>query len=176
MFKKLFFSEKQCSKTKNVKFQLKTYSQFFYQTVSIQPTEIFISGVEDKVRVMSSIQRPKAFTFIGSDGIKYPFLAKAGDDLSLDARVSELFRLFDHFLANDKKSRELNLSLRSYFVVPLGEKKGLIEWIPNLKGFKDCCKPIYTREGRGQYMEWKTDWKGPDILRMKVKICLEIQP
>ena len=124
---------------------------------------------------MSSIQRPKAFTFIGSDGIKYPFLAKAGDDLSLDARVSELFRLFDHFLANDKKSRELNLSLRSYFVVPLGEKKGLIEWIPNLKGFKDCCKPIYTREGRGQYMEWKTDWKGPDILRMKVKISREIQ-
>ena len=110
----------------------------------------------------------KAFTFIGSDGVKYPFLAKAGDDLSLDARVSELFRLFDHFLANDKKSRELNLSLRSYFVVPLGDKKGLIEWIPNLKGFKDCCKPIYIREKRGQWMEWKTDFRASDDIRIKV--------
>ena len=99
-------------------------------------------------REMSSLQRPKQFSFIGTDGITYNFLAKDGDDLRLDARVSELFQMFNHFLATDQKSRDRGLSLRSYHVTPLGKKKGLIEWIPDLKGFKDCCKPAYERQGK----------------------------
>lgn len=104
---------------------------------------------------MTSIQRPKQFSFIGTDGIEYNFLAKSGDDLCLDARVSELFRMFDHFLATDHRSRDRKLSVRSYHVVPLGDKKGLIEWIPDLMGFKECCRPSYQRVNKLPDLGWK---------------------
>ena len=45
------------------------------------------SQIETQCSVMSSLQRPKKFSVIASNGQRYSFLAKNGDDLSLDARV-----------------------------------------------------------------------------------------
>jgi serine/threonine-protein kinase ATR len=35
---------------------------------------------------MTSLQKPKKLTFVGSDGLEYPFLAKPKDDLRKDYR------------------------------------------------------------------------------------------
>ena len=136
------------------------------------------SQIETQCSVMSSLQRPKKFSVIGSNGHRYSFLAKNGDDLSLDARVrnrlfkkrriltlsrilffpvvgqiflslvSEIFQLFDFFLATDPKTRARNLGVRSYYVTPLGPEMGLIEWVADLTSFKGAVCPLYSRKSK----------------------------
>lgn len=51
---------------------------------------VCIEDIEDEVKIMASLQRPKKIAFRGSDGNKYSFLAKPKDDLRKDARMMEL--------------------------------------------------------------------------------------
>ena len=89
----------------------------------------------------------KGQNLIGSNGYDYSFLAKHGDDLNLDSRVSEITQTFDGFLSESKITKEYGLSIRSYQVISLGHQKGIIEWISNLKGFKQILEPLYADVG-----------------------------
>ena len=51
---------------------------------------VSIAGIEDEVSVLSSLQKPKKITLLGSDGRRYAFLAKPKDDLRKDARMMEV--------------------------------------------------------------------------------------
>jgi len=62
-------------------------------------------GFKDEVDVMSSLQRPRKITMIGSDGKNYTFLCKPKDDLRKDAKVMEFNQLVNTLL---RKSREAN--------------------------------------------------------------------
>ena len=53
-------------------------------------TLVSVAGIDDTVTVLSSLQRPKRVTLIGSDGRRYGFLAKPRDDLRKDARMMEV--------------------------------------------------------------------------------------
>ena len=59
---------------------------------------------------------------------------------------SEIFQLFDFFLATDPKTRARNLGVRSYHVTPLGPEMGLIEWVADLTSFKGAVCPVYNRK------------------------------
>ena len=62
------------------------------------------------------------------------------------SRKSEIFQLFDFFLATDPKTRARNLGVRSYHVTPLGPEMGLIEWVADLTSFKEAVCPLYRRK------------------------------
>uniref|UniRef100_A0A914XXD4 PI3K/PI4K catalytic domain-containing protein n=1 Tax=Panagrolaimus superbus TaxID=310955 RepID=A0A914XXD4_9BILA len=76
---------------------------------------IYITGIEDKYKVFSSMEKPKLITMIGSNGVKYQMIAKKGDELRKDARVLDFCR----------KLRQLHI--RTYSVIPLQARGGLIE-------------------------------------------------
>ena len=59
-------------------------------------------------------------------------MLKKGDDLNLDSRIGETFELFDYLLQREKESRDANMTIRSYNVMPIGNKKGIIEWVDDL--------------------------------------------
>lgn len=103
-------------------------------------------GVEDKLELMPSLQRPKKIVFIGNDGNKYTYLCKPKDDLRKDARFMEICSLVDKLLMQNRESRKRSLHLRPYAVIPLNEECGLIEWVLNTIAYRNIIMKIYEKK------------------------------
>ncbi|KAK0416987.1 hypothetical protein QR680_012784 [Steinernema hermaphroditum] len=113
---------------------------------------IFIDSVIDEFEVINSIARPKRCVLRGSDGKEYPILFKPSDELRKDSRVMDIARMVNSLLMQNADARRKNLSIRTYTVIPLQEKGGLIEWVPNLKPLRRAILPLVVGklERRGQ--------------------------
>lgn len=97
---------------------------------------VTVSSVLDQVQVLHSLQSPKVVTFVGSDGQRYRFLAKPKDDLRKDSRVMEVNTLVNKLLYRNVEARRRQLGIKTYAVIPVDELTGLIEWVPNLIGYR----------------------------------------
>ena len=106
-----------------------------------------IASIEDEVAVLSSLQKPKKLTVIGSDGHEYAFLCKPKDDLRKDLRMMEFTTMLNRLLARDPSSRKRRLYLRTFAVIPLTEDCGLIEWVPNTTGLRHVLQALYVQDG-----------------------------
>lgn len=106
------------------------------------------TGFLDEIEVMSSLVRPKKITIEGSDGNQYPFLCKPQDDLRKDARMMELNALVNKLLKKDRQTRKRRLYVRTYFVAPLNEDSGMIEWVNKLAGYRNIIQALWGRDNR----------------------------
>lgn len=104
---------------------------------------ITISSFVDEALVLSSLQKPRKLTIRGSDGNLYNVLAKPKDDLRKDQRLMEFNTMINRFLKRDVDAAKRRLYIRTYAVVPLNEECGLIEWVDNLKTFRDIILKLY---------------------------------
>lgn len=98
------------------------------------------------VDVISSKQRPRKVTLLGSDGRQYTFLLKGHEDLRQDERVMQLFGLVNTLLANDTETSRRDLSVRRYAVTPLSHDVGVVGWVPNSDTLHQLIRE--HREGR----------------------------
>ncbi|XP_011699804.1 PREDICTED: serine/threonine-protein kinase ATR isoform X2 [Wasmannia auropunctata] len=108
---------------------------------------IHITKIEENVVIMPSLQRPRRIALRGSDGKEYLFMCKPKDDLRRDFRLMEFNDIVNKYLQNDPESRQRRLYIRTYSVVPLNEECGLIEWVPNLVGFRPTIMNLYRERG-----------------------------
>ncbi|KAL6771425.1 TOR1 [Auxenochlorella protothecoides x Auxenochlorella symbiontica] len=92
---------------------------------------VTIGSFRSQLHVITSKQRPRKLTILGSDGAEYMFLLKGHEDLRQDERVMQLFGLVNNMLANDRVTAERDLSIARYAVIPLSPNSGLIGWVPN---------------------------------------------
>ncbi|KAI8092452.1 uncharacterized protein B0P05DRAFT_526406 [Gilbertella persicaria] len=106
-----------------------------------------IARIEHKILVMRSLQMPKRITIVGSDGKLYKFLVKKEDDLRKDARTMEFSNMINTFLRKNPQARDSGLYIRTFAVVPLGHRWGLIEWIDNLNALKAIVNDYWVSEG-----------------------------
>ncbi|KAG9067389.1 serine/threonine-protein kinase M1 [Linnemannia hyalina] len=97
----------------------------------------------DEVDVMTSLQKPRKVTAVGSDGVYYTFLCKPKDDLRKDAKVMEFNSLVNTLLKKDREANRRDLYIRTYAVVPLNEEYGLIEWIHNTAPYRLLVHKLY---------------------------------
>ncbi|GAB9466866.1 Phosphatidylinositol kinase [Globisporangium polare] len=79
----------------------------------------------------SGIHRPKIIYCYGSDGQRFKQLVKGKDDTRQDLVIEQAFETVNHFLKEDKQTRERKLRLRTYKVVPLSPIAGVLEWVDN---------------------------------------------
>lgn len=104
----------------------------------------------DQIEIMNSLQRPKKVIIYGSDGKSYLFLCKPEDDLRKDSRVMGLNAIINRLFKADPEARKRGLNIRTYGVVPLNERCGLIEWVTGTTGFRTIvirsykARNIYT--------------------------------
>ena len=113
---------------------------------------ITISTFLDDVLILNSIIRPRKINVRGSDGRVYGLLCKPKDDLRKDQRLMEFNAMINRSLKRDAESSKRRLYIKTYAVTPLNETCGLIEWVDNLKTFREILIQIYTQKGI------KTDW------------------
>lgn len=108
---------------------------------------VTIAAFLDEALVLSSLQKPRRLSIRGSDGKLYNVLAKPKDDLRKDQRLMEFNTMINRFLKRDVEASKRRLYIRTYAVVPLNEECGLIEWVNNLKTFRDILLRIYKERG-----------------------------
>lgn len=108
---------------------------------------ITISGFQDEVLVLGSLQRPRKITARGSDGKDYSLLCKPKDDLRKDQRLMEFNGMINRLLKKDAESSRRNLYIKTYAVTPLNEECGLIEWVDGLKTLRDILINLYRPRG-----------------------------
>lgn len=135
-----------------------------------------LAGFDDTIEIMPSVARPRKLVIKGSDGQTYRFLCKPQDDLRKDARLMECTNLMNRLLQKDAASRKRSLrkrntviawcsltqstDIRTYAVVPLDEKTGLIEWVPETTGLRAILTKLYAPKGIQPWVS-KIDFRLP---------------
>ena len=115
---------------------LKTFRAFAKEPITI-------TAFLDEALVLASLQKPRKLSIRGSDGQIYGVLAKPKDDMRKDQRLMEFNTMINRFLKRDVEASKRRLSIRTYAVIPLSEECGLIEWVNNLKTFRDIILKLY---------------------------------
>ncbi|XP_006170510.1 DNA-dependent protein kinase catalytic subunit [Tupaia chinensis] len=130
-----------------------------------------IAGFDERVQVMASIRKPKRIVIRGHDEREYPFLVKGGEDLRQDQRIEQLFEVMNVILSRDAACSQRNMQLRTYRVVPMTSRLGLIEWIENTLTLKDLLLSNMSQEEKAacisdptappyEYRNWLTKISG----------------
>lgn len=87
--------------------------------------------VENKISLASGLSRPKVISVTADDGQRYKMLVKAGDDLRQDAIMEQVFDQLNEVFKKDERTRTRCLNVRTYKVIPLGHRAGIIEFVQN---------------------------------------------
>ncbi|XP_042541900.1 DNA-dependent protein kinase catalytic subunit [Dipodomys spectabilis] len=117
-----------------------------------------ISGFDERVKVMASLRKPKRIIIRGHDEKEYPFLVKGGEDLRQDQRIEQLFQVMNVILSQDAACSQRNMQLKTYHVVPMTSRLGVIEWIENTLTLKELLLNNMSQEEKAAYM---SDPKAP---------------
>ena len=116
-------------------------------------TPIYIVDILDKVTILSSLQKPKKITLVGSNGQNYDVLMKPKDDLRKDFRLMEFNNVIKELLYEDTDARQRRLHIRTYAVYPLNDECGLIEWVQNVTPYRNIVMRYYKQLGKGISMK-----------------------
>ncbi|XP_075945492.1 DNA-dependent protein kinase catalytic subunit-like isoform X1 [Anarhichas minor] len=105
-----------------------------------------ITGFDERVKVMSSVRRPKRLIIRGDDERDHPFLVKGGEDLRQDQRIEQLFAVMNILLSHDAACTHRGMQLHTYQVIPITTRIGLIEWMENTCTLKEFLDNTMTDE------------------------------
>ncbi|KAL2830033.1 hypothetical protein BDW59DRAFT_141646 [Aspergillus cavernicola] len=110
------------------------------------------SGVPKLVRFLpeftmaSGVSAPKIVTGVASNGVRYKQLFKGGnDDLRQDAIMEQVFEQVSSLLKDHQATRQRNLGIRAYKVLPLTSNAGIIEFVPHTIPLNDYLMPAHQR-------------------------------
>ncbi|AMD20463.1 HDL281Wp [Eremothecium sinecaudum] len=105
----------------------------------------YITKVESRVNISSSgLSMPKIVSLIMSDGKKYKILLKAGDDdLRQDAIMEQVFKQVNKLLLSNRNTRKCKLRVRTYEVIPLGPRAGIIEFAQNSRSLHEVLTELH---------------------------------
>lgn len=77
--------------------------------------------------------------------------------------MEQVFEEVSRLLANHTATRQRNLRIRTYKVLPLTSNSGIMEFVQNTKAFHDVLLPLHTKH-------FPKDWKTNHI-RTKIDAC-----
>ncbi|KAI3399398.1 hypothetical protein diail_7125 [Diaporthe ilicicola] len=111
-----------------------------YSTVPV------IERLEPTMSIASGVSAPKIITVVASNGERYKQLVKGGnDDLRQDAIMEQVFAAVSSLLKQHRATRQRNLGIRTYKVLPLTNRSGLIEFVANTVPLHDWLMPAHER-------------------------------
>lgn len=108
----------------------------------------YIVSVDSKVQISSSgLSLPKISTFTLSNGTKHRVLMKgSNDDLRQDAIMQQVFKQVNKILFTNNETKRKGLRIRTYEVIPLGPRAGLIEFVPNSIPLHDILCRLHAND------------------------------
>ncbi|EDO34280.1 predicted protein, partial [Nematostella vectensis] len=151
--------------------KLEVPGQYTGQSKPMPEYHVNIAGFDEKVLVLASIRKPKRVTIRGDDERDHMFLVKGGEDIRLDQRIEQLFCMMNEVMSEDPACSQRNLRLRTYQVIPMTQRVGLIEWLKNTKPLKELLH-IAATESEKQAMVVRRKTK--NMLDLTLRILFDI--
>ncbi|KAJ5719360.1 hypothetical protein N7493_007815 [Penicillium malachiteum] len=105
-----------------------------------------VARFSSEFTLASGVSAPKIVTAIATNGVRYKQLYKGGnDDLRQDAIMEQVFEQVSNVLNDHQPTRQRNLGIRTYKVLPLTLNAGIIEFVPNTVPLNDYLMPAHQR-------------------------------
>ncbi|KAK6503054.1 Serine/threonine-protein kinase tel1 [Arthrobotrys musiformis] len=106
----------------------------------------FMKMFEPDIGIASGISMPKILACRASNGQRYKLLVKGGnDDLRQDAIMEQVFEQVSELLQKSRITRQRNLGIRTYKVVPLSTTSGIIEFVLHTVPLHEYLLPAHER-------------------------------
>lgn len=146
---------------------------------------IGISHWQKEFSTPGGINAPKRIECIGSNGKRYSQLLKGKDDLRQDAVMQQVFNIMNNMLNQSKVTKKDRLCVRTYAVIPLSKRSGILEWCTNtmpigeyLIGAHKRYRPndLSPSDCRKQYSQYDRNHSFERRHTNFVEICKKIQP
>lgn len=96
-----------------------------------------ISKWKSKFILTAGINAPKRIECVGLNGRTYLQLLKGTDDLRQDQVMQQVFGIMNNLLSQSKVTKKDRLHIRTYIVVPLSQRSGILEWCVNTMPLSD---------------------------------------
>lgn len=104
------------------------------------------SKFDPEISIAGGVSAPKIATMIASDGSRHKMLLKGGnDDLRQDAIMEQVFEQVSNLLRDHRATRQRNLGIRTYKVIPLTTNAGIIEFVKDTIPLHDYLLPAHTQ-------------------------------
>eukprot|EP00794_Sanderia_malayensis_P017373 gene17373-19112_t len=131
----------------------------------------YISAFDTKFTHCGGINLPKVITCIGSDGKRRKQLVKGRDDLRQDAVMQQVFGMVNRLLQESSETRKRELRIRTYKVIPLSQRSGIVEWCENTVPLGDYL--VGNRAQPGAHPRYHpTDWTAMDCRKKLTEATL----
>ncbi|KAJ5656271.1 hypothetical protein N7507_008221 [Penicillium longicatenatum] len=105
-----------------------------------------VAKFSSEFTLASGVSAPKIVTAVATNGARYKQLYKGGnDDLRQDAIMEQVFEQVSSVLHDYQPTRQRNLVIRTYKVLPLTLHAGIIEFVPNTIPLHDYLMPAHQR-------------------------------
>ncbi|KAF8854843.1 hypothetical protein BDZ45DRAFT_627136 [Acephala macrosclerotiorum] len=120
-------------------------------TIELSPTADYsripvMARLEPQFSIASGVSMPKIITAIGDNGERYKQLVKGGnDDLRQDAIMEQVFEQVSELLKTNKSTRQRNLHIRTYRVLPLTPTAGIIEFVADTIPLHEYLLPAHEK-------------------------------
>ncbi|XP_024884976.1 serine-protein kinase ATM [Temnothorax curvispinosus] len=92
---------------------------------------IGVRSYQESCEFVGGVTAPKKIICVGTDGVQRRQLVKGKDDLRQDAVMQQVFTVINTLLRTCKETQRRNLRIRTYKVVPLTQRSGVLEWCDN---------------------------------------------
>lgn len=105
-----------------------------------------IAGWKSTISIANGLSQPKIVTAIGTDGQNYKQLMKSGnDDLRQDAIMEQVFDQVSDLLRNQTATRQRDLHVRTYKVLPLSASSGIMEFVQDTVALMEYLQPAHAQ-------------------------------
>ncbi|XP_012222718.1 serine-protein kinase ATM isoform X2 [Linepithema humile] len=142
-----------------------------------------VRAYQETCEFVGGVNAPKKIICVGTDGIQRRQLVKGKDDLRQDAVMQQVFTVINTLLRTCKETKRRNLHIRTYKVVPLTQRSGVLEWCDNTVPIKTTLigssdspgihKKYYPRDLTAEAARNKMKNVAPKSNEEKLKVFLE---
>ncbi|KAK8889331.1 hypothetical protein M9Y10_034077 [Tritrichomonas musculus] len=91
-----------------------------------------------QLSVYMSKQQPKDVLVRGENGVFYQYLLKGHEDLRLDERIMQFFRLINTLIVNSPVFKQNKIS--TTVVIPFSVRHGLVKWVPGTETLRSIVE------------------------------------
>lgn len=125
-----------------------------------------ISKWKSKYLLCAGINEPKRIECIGMNGRPYLQLLKGTDDLRQDSVMQQVFCIMNNLLSQSKVTKKDRLHIRTYIVVPLSQRSGILEWCVNTMPLTDYL--VGSSSNKGAHERFRPEDWPPNDCRKKL--------
>lgn len=119
---------------------------------------VSIHEIYPEYSVFRSLKKPKKITIKGNNGKHYYIICKK-EDVRQDDQYMQFAQTMKYVLTNDVEASKRNMSITTYYIMPLHETYGIIEMVPSVVTIRSILTNIYDNKNLQKHrMQYLRQW------------------